>query len=49
MIGKNYCIVYLYTQTSQIDCFRRVHKFCDDFNFVNYLYLLILFEINANF
>ena len=20
---KNYCIVYLYTQTSQIDCFRR--------------------------
>ena len=26
MIRKNYCIVYLYTQTSQIDCFRRVHK-----------------------
>ena len=26
MIGKNYCIVYLYVQTSQIDCFRRVHK-----------------------
>ena len=22
MIGKNYCIDYLYTQTSQIDCFR---------------------------
>ena len=26
MIGKNYCIVYLYTKTSQIDCFRLVHK-----------------------
>ena len=26
MTGKNYCIVYLYTQTSQIDCFRHVHK-----------------------
>ena len=23
---KNYSIVYLYTQTSQINCFRRVHK-----------------------
>ena len=23
---KNYCIGYLYTQTSQIDCFRRVNK-----------------------
>ena len=23
---KTYCIVYLYTQTSKIDCFRRVHK-----------------------
>ena len=23
---KNYCIGYLYTQTSQIDCFRLVHK-----------------------
>ena len=23
---KTYCIVDLYTQTSQIDCFRRVHK-----------------------
>ena len=30
MIQKNYCIGYLYTQTSQIDCFRRVHKFCDE-------------------
>ena len=26
MIGKNYCIIYLYAQTSQIDCFRSVHK-----------------------
>ena len=26
MIGKNYCIVYLYTYKSKIDCFRRVHK-----------------------
>ena len=26
MIGKNYCIVYLYTKTSQIDCFRLVHE-----------------------
>ena len=36
MIGKNYCIVYLYTQTSQIDYFQRVHKIlrwigCSDF------------------
>ena len=23
---KNYCMCYLYTQMSQIDCFRRVHK-----------------------
>ena len=27
MIGKNYCIGYVYTHASQIDCFRRVHKF----------------------
>ena len=26
MIRKNCCIVYLHTQTSQIDCFRSVHK-----------------------
>ena len=25
-LQKNYCIVYLYAQTSQIDCFRSVHK-----------------------
>lgn len=30
MIGKYYCIGYLHTQTSQIDCLRCVHKFCDE-------------------
>ena len=24
---ENYCFGYLYTQTSQIDCFRHVHNF----------------------
>ena len=26
IFGKNFSIIYLYEQTSQIDCFRRVHK-----------------------
>ena len=26
MIEKNYPFIYLYTQTSQTNCFRRVHK-----------------------
>ena len=26
MIGKNYCTVNVYAQTSQIDCFRSVHE-----------------------
>ena len=30
MIGKTYCFVHLCKQTSKIDCFHRVHKFCDE-------------------
>ena len=30
MIGKNNYIFYSFTQTSQIDCFRHVYKFCDE-------------------
>ena len=29
VIGRNYRIVYLYTQTSQIDCFSVSIGFCD--------------------
>ena len=30
MFWKNFSIIYLYKQTSQIDCFRRVHKFWNE-------------------
>ena len=37
MIGKKYYIVYLYTQTSQIDCFRPVYKWSSGFKAVHVL------------
>ena len=44
MTGKNYCIVYLYTQTSQIDCFRHVNKILRWIGSSNFKYKYRSFE-----
>ena len=49
MIEKKYCIVGLYTQTSQIDCFRLVQKFCDEYGlailiFSTFIWYNLLFK-----
>ena len=52
MIEKNYCIVYLYKQTSQIDYFHRVHKILrwigsSDFKLYN-VWIILRLIINNN-
>ena len=47
-LEKNYCIGYLYTQTSQIDCFRPSIKFYNELSLAIFFGLLMLGDSGGN-